>query len=60
MKKNKLLLLSKALYELNLRKRQNPLEFFKPIDNIYLNQKAFVESKKKILLFSVVIGVEKQ
>jgi len=40
--------LAKAIYEIKVRRLLNPLEFITPLDHPNINQKAFLESKKKI------------
>lgn len=49
--------LAKALIELERRRFINPLKFIKPLEDANINQRAFLESKKKICLFLVVIVV---
>lgn len=40
-------LLAKAIYTREVRKKKNPLNYFNPIDHPQLQQKSFLESKKK-------------
>ncbi len=51
------ILLAKALIELERRKFLNPLKYIRPLEDEKINQRAFLESKKKICSFLVGIVV---